>query len=93
MISNVLIGTTITLTAEFRNELDVKFAPVTVNLKYKKPLAPTVTTVPVTADINNNYVNGVLMDTVGVWHFRWESTSGNTVAKEFDVTVTDTKVK
>lgn len=92
MISSVLLGTTVILSAEFRNELDVKFAPTTVNIKYKKA-DKTIVTTPVTADVNNKYTISIPMDGVGVWHFRWESTSGNTVAKEFDITVTDTKVK
>lgn len=92
MIEQKLIGTTLISTAEFKDELGHKMYPVTVNVKYKNP-AGAIITEHITADENNKYSISVVLNSAGDWFFRWESTSGNTTAEEFIVSVSDTKVK
>lgn len=92
-IETRLIGTTLSTSAVFKNVSNVIFAPTTVNLKYKKPGALSVTSTTVSPDIANKYTTTVLLDTVGVWYFRWEAVDANSVADEFSITVTDTSVK
>lgn len=88
-----LIGTTLISVAEFRNENNTKITPSSVNIKYKKPVTTGVTTTSISADGTGRFIASVLLDEVGIWKFRWESTSGTTAAEEFSVTVTDTSVK
>jgi hypothetical protein len=90
-ISSRLIGTTITTTASFKDDHGDAIIPSTVKLLYKSYSGVIVerTVLPV----DGKFTEKVLLDTAGVWSFRWESLTGDTVADEFTISVTDTMVK
>lgn len=81
-----LIGTEITTTTVFKTSAKVKFAPILVNLKYKRPNGELITLViePI-GDLL--YVKSVLLDEKGIWKFRWESIGVDASADEFEVFV------
>ncbi len=91
MIETKLIGTTLISSAEFKNELGEKIAPMMVNIKYKKPTGSIVTMEIVPT--GTKYSASVLLDEAGDWNFRWESITGNTVADEFSIFVLNTLIK
>lgn len=92
MIEQKIIGTTLISSAEFKDEAGTKMYPLSANIKYKNPDG-IVTTEHVAADVNNKYSVSIVLNKAGEWFFRWETTSGNTTAEEFIVSVLDTKVK
>lgn len=93
-IETKLVGTTLSTSATFKNTSNQTFAPSLVNLKYKKSdTNGTIVTTPVTPDVSNVYTTSVLLDVPGTWNFRWEAVGSVAVADEFQIIVTDTKVK
>ncbi len=84
-VEKKLIGTTLTTSAVFKNDANVVVYPATVNLKYKKPNNQIVT-VAVTP-VSNKFSSDVLLDSAGIWYFRWESVGANSIAEEFTVQV------
>lgn len=81
-----VVGTTLQTNAQFKDFSNHVVVPSSVELKYKKPNATIVTSVPVTS-ITNTYSTTVLLDEVGVWSFRWECSGSYASAEEFQVNV------
>lgn len=81
-----IIGTSLTTKATFLSDTGTTVTPGTVNLKYKKPNATTVTSVTVTPT-NSEYSTEVLLDVAGTWYFRWESVGSGSAVNEFSVQV------
>ncbi len=92
MIEQILLGTTLISTAEFKNESMVRVIPTIVNIKYKKSTGQIIT-VQVQPNVDEKFTASILLDEPGTWNFRWESVSGDTVADEFSIIVLDTNVK
>ena len=90
-LSTKLIGTTITSSAVFKDEHYTTVFPTSVNIKYRTP-SGVITTLPV-LPISQIYSAKVLLSEAGLWNFRWESTSDDTVADEFSISVSDTGIK
>jgi hypothetical protein len=81
-----LIGTEITTSTSFKNISGVKFAPNTVQLKYKSP-NNTLVSLVIMPDAKMVYASTILLDIVGTWKFRWESLGSYASADEFEVFV------
>ena len=80
-----LVGNTISMTTKFYDENNIEVIPDSVTLKYKKPDS-TLTSISISR-VNNKYTSSVLLDSAGMWYFRWESTGNYASAEEFSVNV------
>ena len=86
------LGTRILTSAEFKNSSKVKIFPETVYIKYKNPVGVLISVI-VTANTNGVYTYGVLLDVPGLWYFNWSCLGDYASSEEFDVFVTETKVR
>jgi hypothetical protein len=86
------LGTRIRTQANFKDLEGKKISPSTVNLKYKTP-SGEINSFTVVSDSNGVYGYELTLDISGKWYFRWECMGNYASSDEFEISVTDTKVK
>lgn len=87
MVQNYFpIGQLVRLSAAFADDNGSAIDPTTITCKIKRPsgLVTTLTYAAsgVTKDSVGNYHVDVVVDTVGIWHYRFEGTGTVTTADE-----------